>query len=58
MRARHGCKLYAVVHAPAGAHACFSWLAYGNDARLPHSDSTFFQVCPPSCLATGNELFV
>ena len=26
--------------------ACASWLAYGNDARLPHSDSTFFQVCP------------
>ena len=30
---------------PARALPSSSWLAYGNDARLPQSDATFFQVC-------------
>ena len=42
--------LRAGANAAGDARTCFSWLAYGNDARLPHSDSTFFQVFPPSLL--------
>ena len=34
-----------------------SWLAYGHDARLPHSDATFFQVRRASLHALGLALY-